>query len=253
MQRVPRRQFVKGLFLGTISSTFLSKPWSTAYAAEYSTVPRPTGQITLNIQDYPPLQEAFGSIRIGVNPIEPGEGSPQGQFYPIIINRGANDDFYVLDSRCRHFFCVVRPYAASEPGMRCACHGSLYDLNGDVLEGPAREALDSYEFTHEGDVITIRVPDLTYSVTIARVQNPADRVRLSFTAYPFVEYEVQFRERITGPWSIIPFSQTTEGPFNETVFVHADQTRTVGLYGERAAATGFYAVAMRIKDVTAIL
>ena len=251
-QPLPRRQFIKGLFLGTISSSFLNKPWSSAYAAEYSAATGPTGTIRLTLQDYPPLQEPFGSIRLGVNPIEPGESSPQGAFYPFIINRGESDDFYVLNSRCTHFSCVVRAYDASEFGLPCACHGSLYALNGEVMRGPARQALDNYEFTREGDLLTIKVPDLTYSVALSLLPHPASRVKLTFTAYPFVEYELRFREKITAPWSIVPFSQTPAGELNETVYTRTDDTGPVSLYTARSTPTGFYVVAMRLKDLTPI-
>ena len=249
-QPLPRRRFIKGLVLGTITSTFLNKPWSAAYAAEQAT--SPAGIVKLSIQDYPPLQEAFGSVRIGVNPIEFGEGAPLGYFYPIIINRGQDDDFYVLNGKCKHAACVVRAYETFESGMRCICHGSLYSLHGNVIEGPAESPLDTYEFTRDGDLLTIQVPDLAYAISLSRVQSPSARLRVTFTSYPFVEYELHFREKATDPWTIVPFSLTPEGPITEEVFVHQDNITATSFYVERSAPTGFYSVGMRLKDVTPV-
>ncbi len=248
MQPLPRRRFIKGLFLGTVTSTFLNKPWSGAYAAEYSSAEPGTGIVRLNIQDYPPIQEPFGSVRIGVNPIEFGEGAPQGRFYPIIVNRGENDEFFVLDSTCAHAACVVRAYETSESSMRCACHGSRYSLQGDVIEGPAEEGLQPYQFTREGDLLSIQVPGLAYKVALSRVNDPSDRVRLDFFAFGFVEFEVRFREKITDPWTVVPFARTPNGPISQTVFVGEDTPTS--LFAERSSSTGFFSVAMRVQDLT---
>ena len=40
--------------------------------------------------------------------------------------------------------------------MTCACHGSEFEVTtGDVLGGPAREPVDSYDLTVEGDEIRV--------------------------------------------------------------------------------------------------
>jgi Rieske Fe-S protein len=39
---------------------------------------------------------------------------------------------------CTHLGCVV---AASDSGFGCPCHGSAFDVQGHVVEGPAPRAL----------------------------------------------------------------------------------------------------------------
>lgn len=45
-----------------------------------------------------------------------------------------------LDPRCTHMGCTVR-FNQSERTWDCPCHGSRYDLEGGVLQGPAKKAL----------------------------------------------------------------------------------------------------------------
>lgn len=49
------------------------------------------------------------------------------------------DGFYTISSMCSHLGCNVR-YAAGE-GFACPCHGSRFNLNGEVVAGPAPRPL----------------------------------------------------------------------------------------------------------------
>jgi cytochrome b6-f complex iron-sulfur subunit len=51
------------------------------------------------------------------------------------------DGFYGLSSVCTHLGCNVK-HAAS--GFECPCHGSKFDDNGGVIQGPAPAALAWY-------------------------------------------------------------------------------------------------------------
>src|SRR6478672_6796 len=143
MPLIPRRRFVKGLFLGTAFSSILGKSWSSAYAATFSPAP----------------QEELGSVRVGVSPVGP-DHFPASRYYPVLINRDP-DGFYVMSSECKHASCAVATFNTSDFGMRCPCHGSLYDIHGDVVEGPAAFSLSQYDFTFDGtSMLTIVVPEM---------------------------------------------------------------------------------------------
>ena len=76
-------------------------------------------------------------------------GSPQ-QFPPgsvtflsdrrLYVFNGA-DGFYAISSVCTHLGCNVKH---ASPGFACPCHGSRFDENGQVVEGPAPSPLAWY-------------------------------------------------------------------------------------------------------------
>jgi Rieske Fe-S protein len=246
MHQIPRRRFVKGLFLGTAFSSILGKSWSSVYAATFS----PTSEVAtfrISVSDYPALLEEIGSVRLGVSRVGP-DGFPASRYYPVIINRDVNN-FYVLDSVCKHASCVVGTFDTADFGMRCPCHGSVYDIRGDVLEGPANDALTPLDFTFDGiNSLTVSVPDMGFSVK-AFVPEPQStaRLRLQFIAEGGVWYEVRFREKLSDPWQRALFSRTPAGPADEELLLGDGDLNT--LYLDRTTPTGFYAASMFLNEV----
>jgi len=70
----------------------------------------------------------------------------------IIINTGTG--FIALSSVCTHKGCTVS-YNAGNDNLPCPCHGSLYNTNGAVLNGPASSPLKKFSISQVGDVLTI--------------------------------------------------------------------------------------------------
>src|SRR6185436_12963474 len=127
MPQIPRRRFVKGLFLGTAFSSILGKSWSSIYGATFAPALQGSPTFQINVADYPALnQEEIGSLRLGVSPVGP-DHFPASRYYPIIINRDLAG-FYVVSAICKHAACAVDSFNTSDFGMRCPCHGSLYDI-----------------------------------------------------------------------------------------------------------------------------
>jgi len=50
---------------------------------------------------------------------------------------------FALEARCTHLGCTPR-WIATRGVFRCPCHGSRFARDGDVLRGPATEALHRY-------------------------------------------------------------------------------------------------------------
>jgi Rieske Fe-S protein len=60
--------------------------------------------------------------------------------------------FRAIGSTCTHQQCAVRPGGAF---LRCACHGSTFDLAGEVVRGPAPAPLTRYDVAFDAETIRI--------------------------------------------------------------------------------------------------
>lgn len=56
-------------------------------------------------------------------------------------------------SICTHQQCTINAF--SNDTFTCPCHGSQFNTNGGVVQGPAAEALAEFEVTRSGDTVTI--------------------------------------------------------------------------------------------------
>ncbi|HZI32298.1 MAG TPA: Rieske (2Fe-2S) protein [Candidatus Binatia bacterium] len=72
----------------------------------------------------------------------------------FIVRRGAN--LFALSSLCTHKHCKLD----AEPNRTfyCPCHGSMFDANGKVTEGPARRNLPVFKmFTDESGDLQVTI------------------------------------------------------------------------------------------------
>ena len=253
---LPRRRFIKTFTFATAYASLFGKAWTSIWAAEISALAASTsGTLRLNLQDFPVLLNESGSVRLGINALRgspPNGPMPNGQFYPVIINRGANDTFHALSSRCTHQGCVVEPLDSSTDRINCPCHGSVYAIDGKRVSGPAPSALTRYTVTFDGqNELVVQIPNLGYSIVGSNVQpagNGSPRFRLDFRARRNVEYEVQFRDSLDKDPATIPFSTTADGAVENTVLTVASDSN-VSLFVERNSPAGFYEVAVRVTEV----
>ncbi len=75
---------------------------------------------------------------------------PAGRMY--VVN--ANDYLFALSQKCPHLGCHV-PYCESSGRFECPCHGSIYDLAGEYITGPAGRGMDRYEVKLDGDNVVV--------------------------------------------------------------------------------------------------
>ncbi len=66
----------------------------------------------------------------------------------IIITRPTETTVAAYSAICTHEGCTVKP-AGKE--LDCPCHGSVFDLKGAVLNGPAQRALATVKVALSGD------------------------------------------------------------------------------------------------------
>ncbi|SEJ56832.1 thiosulfate dehydrogenase [quinone] large subunit [Cyclobacterium xiamenense] len=70
----------------------------------------------------------------------------------LVVN--VNGQFNALTSVCTHSQCD-RNWSYGNEVFTCSCHGSRFDTNGQVVNGPASSPLRSYGVSRDGDNLTI--------------------------------------------------------------------------------------------------
>lgn len=101
-----------------------------------------------------PQPAQFGDVSAGnVKDIPDGALKNVGSF-PVVIGRDAGG-LYAMTVTCTHEGCEVSP-AGTGPGaiLNCPCHGSQFDRNGSVIQGPAQSPLTHFavEVSGTGEV-----------------------------------------------------------------------------------------------------
>ncbi|MFV0534245.1 MAG: ubiquinol-cytochrome c reductase iron-sulfur subunit [Cumulibacter sp.] len=69
-----------------------------------------------------------------------------GKVFPeasVVVTQPSEGEYVALSAICTHQSCTLREVNSGE--IYCGCHGSKFDLQGKVLEGPATEDLPSAE------------------------------------------------------------------------------------------------------------
>jgi cytochrome b6-f complex iron-sulfur subunit len=72
----------------------------------------------------------------------------------IIIIRSTDTVYLALSKLCTHSNCTVT-YNSSSKDIPCPCHGSKFNTEGAVMNGPATTALKKYNVKQDGNILTI--------------------------------------------------------------------------------------------------
>lgn len=87
------------------------------------------------------IKDRFNIEELEINDIKPGEAriiEKEGQ--KAAVYRDPEGNVSVNSAVCTHLGCVVH-WNNAENSWDCPCHGSRFDLSGEVIEGPAIKAL----------------------------------------------------------------------------------------------------------------
>jgi len=90
---------------------------------------------------------AGGKIEVGApSNFQAGSATyfAEGRFY--VVNAG--DHYFALSQKCPHLGCKV-PFCDSSGRFECACHGSVFDLAGEYVQGPSPRGMDRYHLALE--------------------------------------------------------------------------------------------------------
>ncbi|MBN2059562.1 MAG: ubiquinol-cytochrome c reductase iron-sulfur subunit [Deltaproteobacteria bacterium] len=77
----------------------------------------------------------------------------QGRFYLCRMEDGG---FLAVSSKCTHLGCTV-PWMDKEKRFACPCHGSSFDITGNVMSPPASRPLDTYLVYIENNIVKVDI------------------------------------------------------------------------------------------------
>jgi glycine/D-amino acid oxidase-like deaminating enzyme/nitrite reductase/ring-hydroxylating ferredoxin subunit len=151
------RQFVatgycgNGITFGTVAAIMArdwvmgrKNPWSDLFAADRKKIKGATWNYLRENKDYPYYMIKGWIARPeadSVRQLKPGDGmiiGSRGKKRAVFRNK--NGKLCQLSPVCTHLGCIVR-WNPAESTWDCPCHGSRFKPTGEVIAGPAEEAL----------------------------------------------------------------------------------------------------------------
>ena len=130
--KIGRRRFLLGAGLGL--GTLLARPAVVA-RAEGGKVAIPLAKLEL-------LKSVGGSIAIKV------------KSNLLLLVRDSPTSVRAFNPVCTHRQCVV-VFSAGDKKIKCPCHGSQFDLDGNVVHGPASRPLERYPAALADDQVIV--------------------------------------------------------------------------------------------------
>jgi Rieske Fe-S protein len=85
-------------------------------------------------------------------------GTLLGQPLPIAVTRLSETVVLAVSRICTHEGCTVNLPTSSGGTLNCPCHGSRFQTNGTVVNGPAARSLGSFPAQIEGGQVVITLP-----------------------------------------------------------------------------------------------
>jgi len=98
-----------------------------------------SGIVTLDYLEPKVLFEPPTAFRAG-SPMDYSEGTVRFAKEQKAYVIGGAAGIYAVSAVCTHLGCITR-YVSDENVIACPCHGSRFDLEGNVIHGPAPRAL----------------------------------------------------------------------------------------------------------------
>ncbi len=146
----PRRKFIEWLASRTLTTWLLS----TGVGGLVAAVVYPAGRYIV-----PPKagESAAGTVTLPFAPDEIREN--EGKIFkfgsrPGILVRLPTGELRAYSAACTHLGCIVQ-YRPDIGHIWCACHNGHFDLNGQVVQGPPPEGLETFAVNVRGDQIVV--------------------------------------------------------------------------------------------------
>jgi len=101
------------------------------------------GKIVLSLASYPRLKEVGSSL---ITVVE-GLG-------PVIVAHEEQGKFVAASGDCTHMKCPLR-YNGLNHTYDCSCHGSTFEVDGVVINGPAVKPLATFDVEFDGQTVIV--------------------------------------------------------------------------------------------------
>lgn len=151
-----RRDFFNWVGLGLLTS---SLPVAIAACRSSEMASEPDASEESTEGDATPREDGFAVVGTVSELDEAGflsDSDFQGTQVVVIRNPADTSAVLAVDSLCTHQGCTVD--WDSEAGvLACPCHGSKFNPDGGVVEGPATAPLGSFEAKIEEDWVLVKV------------------------------------------------------------------------------------------------
>ncbi len=103
--------------------------------------------VVIALADYPALMTEGEVVFL--------QNSVTGFSHPIIVINDGGMTFKAMSAECNHLGCDVELKGSQ---FDCPCHGSTFNLDGELQQGPATADLLQFEATSDGESVTISQP-----------------------------------------------------------------------------------------------
>lgn len=113
------------------------------------------------------MQTVQGSLANGVVTVTVDSSSPLSgngnaaivnfQGGAVLVDHPSDNVYNAVSSICTHQSCQITGFDTSSSQFICPCHGSRFDINGKVKQGPASASLTKYQTQFSGNQLTIKI------------------------------------------------------------------------------------------------
>jgi cytochrome b6-f complex iron-sulfur subunit len=73
----------------------------------------------------------------------------------LLVDHTSGNNFVAMSAICPHQGCTVSNFDSGSSQFVCPCHGSRFDMNGKVVQGPAASNLQVYQTQFSNNKLTI--------------------------------------------------------------------------------------------------
>jgi len=62
----------------------------------------------------------------------------------VLVEHNSDDTYRAISGICTHQGCIITDYDGTNNDFVCPCHGSRFDLSGNIVQGPAHSKLSEF-------------------------------------------------------------------------------------------------------------